>query len=156
MLGDGRLDLVPSFDHGSSLGGNLSESTRATIAAGDFDPNLMKSAFWNNVGRVNPIQAFEIAADLYPDAAQIWLERVVQIDSDQIVAIFDRVPNERITATAAKFAQDLLEANRDRILSNFVARETSELSLLSDIPATTIELTDDLEDAEADDLSLGG
>ena len=43
------------------------------------------------------------------------------------------------------------------ILSNFMTRETSELSLLSDIPAaTTIELTDDREDTEADDLSLGG
>ena len=69
-------------------------------------------------------------------------------------AIFDRVPDRRITATAAKFAQDLLEANRDRILSNFVARETSEFSLLLDIPATITKLTDDREDA--DDLSLGG
>ena len=154
MLGDGRLDLVPSFDHGSSLGGNLSESTRATIAASDFDPNLMKSAFWNNAGRVNPIQAFEIAANLYPDAAQIWLGRLIQIDLDRIEAIFERIPVERISPLAAKFAQDLLEANRDRILSNFVARETSEFSLLLDIPATIAKITDDREDA--DDLSLGG
>jgi hypothetical protein len=153
MLGDGRLDLVPSFDHGSSLGGNLSESTRATIAASDFDPNLMKSAFWNNAGRVNPIQAFEIAANLYPDAAQIWRGRLLQIDLDR-EAIFDRIPVERISPLAAKFAQDLLEANRDRILSNFVARETSEFSLLLDIPATITKLTDDRKDA--DDLSLGG
>lgn len=154
MLGDGRLDLVPSFDHGSSLGGNLSESTRTTIAASDFDPNLMKSAFWHNTGRVNPIQAFEIAANLYPDAAQIWLRRLLQIDLDRIEAIFDRIPVERISPLAAKFAQDLLAANRDRILSNFVARETSEFSLLLDIPATITKLTDDREDA--DDLSLGG
>jgi hypothetical protein len=153
MLGDGRLDLVPSFDHGSSLGGNLSESTRATIAASDFDPNLMKSAFWNNAGRVNPIQAFEIAANLYPDAAQIWRGRLLQIDLDR-EAIFDRIPVERISPLAAKFAQDLLEANRDRLLSNFVARETSEFSLLLDIPATITKLTDDRKDA--DDLSLGG
>jgi DNA-binding GntR family transcriptional regulator len=66
---------------------------------------------------------------LYPNAAQIWLERFIQIDFDQIEAIFgactssynDRVPDERITATAAKFAQDLLDANRDQLLSNFVA-----------------------------------
>ena len=154
MLGDGRLDLVPSFDHGSSLGGNLSESTRATIAASDFDPNLMKSAFWNNAGRVNPIQAFKIAVNLYSDAAQIWRGRLLQIDLDRIEGVFDRVPDERITATAAKFAQDLLEANRNRILSNFVARETSEFSLLLDIPATITKLTDDREDA--DNLSLGG
>jgi hypothetical protein len=153
MLGDGRLDLVPSFDHGSSLGGNLSKSTRSTIAASDFDPNLMKSAFWNNAGRVNPIQAFEIAANLYPDAAQIWRGRLLQIDLERIEAIFDRIPVERISPLAAKFAQDLLGANRNRILSNFVARETSEFSLLLDIPATITKLTDDREDA--DDLSLG-
>ncbi|MCY7368540.1 MAG: hypothetical protein LH474_10360 [Chamaesiphon sp.] len=156
MLGDGRLDLVPSFDHGSSLGGNLSESTRATIAASNFDPNLMKSAFWNNAGRVNPIQAFEIAANLYPDAAQIWLERLIQIDSDQIEAIFDRVPSERITATNAKFAQDLLDANRDRISSYFMAKQTTESPLLSDVRATAIDPIEQQSDSDTDDLSLGG
>jgi hypothetical protein len=156
MLGDGRLDLVPSFDHGSSLGGNLSESTRVTIAASDFDPNLMKSAFWNNAGRVNPIQAFEIAANLYPDAAQIWLGRLIQIDLDRIEAIFDRIPVERIRPLAAKFAQDLLESNRDRISSYFLAKQTTESPLLSDVRATAIDPIEQQSDSDTDDLSLGG
>jgi hypothetical protein len=115
MVVDGRLDLVPSFDHGSSLGGNLSESTRATIAASGFAPNLMKSAFWNNTERVDPIQAFEIAVRLYPQI--VWQQRLKAITPTQIQDIFARIPEGRITAAAAKFAIDLLESNRQTLAS---------------------------------------
>ncbi len=115
MVVDGRLDLVPSFDHGSSLGGNLSESTRATIAASGFAPNLMKSAFWNNTERVDPIQAFEIAVRLYPQI--FWQQRLKAITPTQIQDIFDRIPEGRITAAAAKFAIDLLAFNRQALAS---------------------------------------
>mgnify|MGYP003551725447 FL=1 len=115
MVVDGRLDLVPSFDHGSSLGGNLSESTRATIAASGFAPNLMKSAFWNNTERVDPIQAFEIAVRLYPQI--VWQQRLKAITPTQINDIFARIPEGRITPAAAKFAIDLLESNRQTLAS---------------------------------------
>ena len=115
MVVDGRLDLVPSFDHGSSLGGNLSESTRATIAASGFAPNLMKSAFWNNTERVDPIQAFEIAVRLYPQI--VWQQRLKAITSTQIQDILARIPEGRITAAAAKFAIDLLASNRQTLAS---------------------------------------
>ncbi len=115
MVVDGRLDLVPSFDHGSSLGGNLSESTRATIAASGFAPNLMKSAFWNNTERIDPIQAFEIAVRLYPQI--FWQQRLKAITPTQIQDIFDRIPEGRITAAAAKFAIDLLAFNRQALAS---------------------------------------
>jgi hypothetical protein len=115
MVVDGRLDLVPSFDHGSSLGGNLSESTRATIAASGFAPNLMKSAFWNNTERVDPIQAFEIAVRLYPQI--VWQQRLKAITPTQIQDIFARIPEGRITPAAAKFAIDLLESNFQTLAS---------------------------------------
>ena len=115
MVVDGRLDLVPSFDHGSSLGGNLSESTRATIAASGFAPNLMKSAFWNNTERIDPIQAFEIAVRLYPQI--VWQQRLKAITPTQIQDIFARIPEGRITAAAAKFAIDLLASNRQTLAS---------------------------------------
>ena len=153
QLVEDRVELAPTFDHGKALGATMSEVTRDRMSVESYN-KFLESGFWRNNRKISTFAAFEIAAALYPDAAKIWLERLIQIDSDQIEAIFNRVPNELITATAAKFAQDLLAANRDRILSNFVARETSELSLLSDIPATTLELTDDQEDAESEDLSL--
>jgi hypothetical protein len=115
MVVDGRLDLVPSFDHGSSLGGNFSESTRATIATSSFAPNLMKSAFWNNTERIDPIQAFEIAVRLYPQI--VWQQRLKAITSTQINEIFDRIPEGRITPAAAKFAIDLLDFNRQALAS---------------------------------------
>lgn len=144
MLGDGRLDLVPSFDHGSSLGGNLSESTRATIAAGDFDPNLMKSAFWNNAGRVNPIQAFEIAANLYPNAASIWQQRLATITPEQVNEIFDRLPRDRITVAAKQFAKQVIDLGRKQILSLQLSDERN----LSQKPKSLADLNEPEVEAE--------
>jgi hypothetical protein len=135
------------------MGATMSEVTRDRMSVESYN-RFLESGFWQNDRKISTFATFEVAADLYAVAAKIWLERLVQIDANRIAAIFDRIPDERITATAAKFAQDLLEANRDRLLSNFVARETSEFSLLLDISATITKLTDDREDA--DDLSLGG
>ena len=115
MVVDGRLDLVPSFDHGSSLGGNLSESTRATIAASGFAPNLMKSAFWNNTERIDPIQAFEIAVRVNPQI--VWQQRLNAITPTQVNDIFNRIPEGRITPAAAKFAIDLLASNHQTLAS---------------------------------------
>jgi hypothetical protein len=115
MLVNRRLDLVPSFDHGSSLGGNLSEATRAMITASGFAPNLMKSAFWNNTERIDPVQAFEIAVKLYPQI--VWQQRLATVTPTQIHAIFDRIPEGRITPTSAKFARMLIWHNQERILS---------------------------------------
>jgi hypothetical protein len=115
MVIDGRLDLVPSFDHGSSLGGNFSQSMRTMIATSGFAPNLMKSAFWNNTERIDPIQAFEIAVKLYPQI--VWQQRLKAITATQIKDIFDRIPEGRITPAAAKFAIDLLESNRQALAS---------------------------------------
>jgi hypothetical protein len=115
MVVNGRLDLVPSFDHGVSLGGNLSESTRVTISENNFDPDLMKSAFWNNTERINPLQAFEIATRLYPQV--IWQQRIDRITPIQIRDIFNRLPNERITPAASRFATDLLEFNRHQLIA---------------------------------------
>jgi hypothetical protein len=152
-LVEDRVELAPTFDHGKAMGATMSEVTRDRMSVESYN-RFLESGFWQNDRKISTFTAFEVAADLYPVAAKIWLERLVQLDDNRIAAIFDRVPDERITATAAKFAQDLLEANRDLILSNFVARETSEFSLLLDIPATITKLTDDRKDA--DDLSLGG
>ena len=115
MVVDGRLDLVPSFDHGSSLGGNLSESRRVTISKSGFAPKLIKSAFWNNTERIDPIQAFEIAVRLYPQI--VWQQRLKAITPTQIQDIFARIPEGRITAAAAKFASDLLASNRQTLAS---------------------------------------
>jgi hypothetical protein len=131
MLVNRRLDLVPSFDHGSSLGGNLSEATRGMITASDFAPNLMKSAFWNNTERIDPVQAFEIAVKLYPQI--VWQQRLKAITSTQINDIFDRIPEGRITPSAAKFAIDLLEFNRQELLlvyDKYIAESTRKYEQL--------------------------
>jgi hypothetical protein len=100
------------------MGATMSEVTRDRMSVESYN-QFLESGFWQNDRKISTFAAFEIAADLYPDAAKIWLERLVQIDANLIAAIFDRIPDERITAIVAKFPQDLLEASRDRILSDF-------------------------------------
>jgi hypothetical protein len=48
------------------------------------------------------------------------------------------------------------DANRDRISSYFVAKQTTESPLLSDVRGTAIESIEQESDSESDDLSLGG
>lgn len=86
-----------------------------TISKSGFAPKLIKSAFWNNTERIDPIQAFEIAVRLYPQI--VWQQRLKAITPTQIQDIFARIPEGRITAAAAKFASDLLASNRQTLAS---------------------------------------
>jgi hypothetical protein len=106
-----QIELIPSFDHGLSLGGtdkiNLSVERYAS---------RYKSPFQGNNQQLSTFSVFDRAAKLYPDAAIIWLEQLSIVTSAQINEIFDRIPEERITPAAARFAIDLLEFNRQELL----------------------------------------
>jgi hypothetical protein len=117
MVIDGRLDLVPSFDHGMSLGGNLSESARKSIVSSNFDSDLLRSAFWENERRIEPIRAFEIAGRLYPQSEEIWLQQLQAIDLESIRGILDRIPITIITPNLTKFALTLFTFNYYKLLS---------------------------------------
>jgi hypothetical protein len=115
--------LCPTFDHGDSLGVKLSAQDREVS---NFEhPALIESCWWENItidGRVesaeiSSIRAFTTAAKLYPDAARIWQEQLTQVTSTRIREIFERVPDDRITPTAAKFALDLLDFNRHKLIA---------------------------------------
>jgi hypothetical protein len=115
--------LCPTFDHGDSLGVKLLAESRST---GDFqDPKLVESCWWQNLtveGRVEAveisnIEAFNIAAELRPMAAIIWLKMLTQIKTDDIHAIFEQLPAERIDRITSQFAIDLLDFNIQNLLS---------------------------------------
>jgi hypothetical protein len=66
---------------------------------------------------ISTAEAFAIAAEFYPKAAQIWQEKLRSISREQIDEIFDRIPEGRITPIADRFARQLLEYNREKIRS---------------------------------------
>ena len=78
------------------------------------------SAFYRDVNDKKPLRTFELFNELanrYPATAQVWLNRLASISKENIDLILQAVPQTRISPIAAKFAQDILIFNRDRLLS---------------------------------------
>jgi hypothetical protein len=107
-----RLELIPSFDHGLSLG-----STDRINLPVDRYAHRFKSPFQSRTQQqLSTFSACEIAAQLYPDAAKIWQERIKQVTPAQIAEIFDCIPAARITPAATRFAINLLAYNQQKII----------------------------------------
>jgi len=119
--------LSPTYDHASSLGRNESDETRkqrlTTTDAGfsvDAYVARCKSCLYAGVTDKKPLKtlgAFCEAAKLYPDAAHIWLALLERVSSNDTLKLFERIPDDRISSTAIEFAQAMLTANRNRLLT---------------------------------------
>ena len=116
MSVNNQIELIPSFDHGLSLGSTDEDEDKLTIPLSDYVNRYSQSCFQEGYNKVPNLTVFDRAAQLYPDAARIWQERLAQVKIAQITDIFDRIPEGRITPIAAKFAVDLLTYNRERIM----------------------------------------
>jgi len=111
--------LAPSYDHASSLGRDLSDRQRQKRSVEAY-ANKCFSAFYGSVDDKKPlktIDVFDCAARRFPNAAHIWLERLESISKANILDIFNRIPNTRISPIAAEFAQKILEFNQHRLLN---------------------------------------
>jgi hypothetical protein len=113
---DDRLELIPSFDHGISLGSTDEDENKPLLSLSDYLNRYSQSCFQAGYNKLPNLTIFEQAAQLYPQAAQIWLNKLAQIDPEQINQIFERIPEGRITPTAATFAKGLIEYNRTELL----------------------------------------
>jgi hypothetical protein len=81
---------------------------------------LAGTAFYGSVDDKKPlktIDVFDCAARRFPNAAHIWLERLESISKANILDIFNRIPNTRISPIAAEFAQKIIEFNQHRLLN---------------------------------------
>jgi hypothetical protein len=117
MSVDDRLELVPSYDHGLSLGSTDEDDDKLNVELSDYVNRYSQSCFQEGYNKVPNLTVFDRAAKLYPEAAQIWLERLKAITPEQINEIFDCIPEGRITPVAATFAKDLLAYNIEQLLS---------------------------------------
>jgi hypothetical protein len=116
MSVNGQIELIPSFDHGLSLGSTDEDEDKLKILLSDYVNRYSQSCFQEGYNKLPTLTVFEQCARLYPNAAKIWQSKLKQLNLNQIIEIFDRLPSERITPTAAKFAKDLLTYNHRRIL----------------------------------------
>jgi hypothetical protein len=132
--------LCPTFDHGDSLGVKLLAESRSI--SNFQDPKLIESCWWQNLTvegqveavEISNIEAFNIASKLRPMAAIKWLEVLTRIEIEDIRVIFEQLPAERIDQVSSRFAIDLLDFNRQNLLSR------SELLIIAQ---TNIDVQED-------------
>lgn len=111
--------LAPTYDHASSLGRELSDESRQKRSVEAY-ANKCFSAFYLSVGDSKPlknIDVFTYVAHHHPKATNIWLERLSNITSANILEIFARLPSQIISPIAIDFAQKILEYNQRRLLN---------------------------------------
>jgi hypothetical protein len=119
-----RLELIPTYDHGYSLGVHLDDAKKSNHSISRFLIETSSDFRDSDDGtlllesdRILCSDVFEQAAKLCPEAAAIWQQQLAKITPQQIQDIIDRVPSDRITPTSAKFARMLIWHNQERILS---------------------------------------
>jgi hypothetical protein len=62
-------------------------------------------------------QAFATAATLRPMAARVWLEKLRQVRSADIIKILAQIPTERINSALRQFTIVLLDFNSGKLQS---------------------------------------
>lgn len=114
--------LAPTYDHGSSLGRELLDSKRESIFADGFVENYIKksrSAMYRTVNDKKALlnlEAFQIIAERYPQAAITWLKKLAQISPDDIKETLIKVPESRLSPISCKFTHEILIRNQIHLL----------------------------------------
>jgi hypothetical protein len=62
------------------------------------------------------LDVFREASKLRPLPARAWVERLSRISDNHVTDIFDRIPTDRISNVARRFAMKMLELNQKRLL----------------------------------------
>ena len=123
-----RRHLAPTFDHASSLGCHLRDEDRrnrlGTTDAGftvEAYADRARSALYRNDSSPRPMktmETFELAAEMWPKAARVWLDRLSAVREGQMGIVLEYVPSSRISQAAADFARRLLLHNRGRLMAH--------------------------------------
>lgn len=120
---ENRFYLAPTYDHGSSLGRELLDSKRKSIFANGSVTNYIqnsRSAMYRTVNDKKALlnlEVFQIAANRYPDATKVWLQKLADISPDDITELLFKVPETRLSPIAREFTQQILLQNQIRLLN---------------------------------------
>ena len=121
-----RKILCPSYDHGSSLGRELSDDRRKeAVTTADHNRSLARycekcpSRFFPEDGQrcLSPTQAFRIAAADRPDAAKFWLQRLESVDLSDVQARVDHLPDPPLSRAAGRFVLAILQYQQQQLLA---------------------------------------
>ncbi len=114
--------LALSYDHGSSLGRELSDEQRDRRLAGDRVGEYVERGrggiFWSSAdGRgSSPLQLVRLGAGLHPDLLHMAVSAVHSLDNASLCSVVDRVPDDLMTSHARSFAFEMMRYCREHIL----------------------------------------
>jgi hypothetical protein len=120
------LRLAPSFDHGASLARNLTDDERKDrLRSKDIGRQIphfsqrARSSFYRepkDARALSTFEAFQEFARRTPDAARTWLDTLGGVTEEEICAIIDKVPGERMSPITKEFTTQLILINQNRLL----------------------------------------
>lgn len=117
-----RLQLAPTFDHASSLGRELTDEARERfIQEKTIERYIRKGKggiFENQEAKhgMSPMALAHLLANRYPELFHVWHGRVKQLTEEDFDFLLNRVPENRMSAAARKFAFAFLTTSRKLIL----------------------------------------
>lgn len=124
----GDKHLAPSYDHGASLARNESDMTRQTrLESTDIGQKIetyvkrAKSQFQNSETgkRLKLLEAFRLYGLMENQAALTWLNKLKEINHDQIKSIIDKVPDKLMSDVAKRFTLELIICNKENLLQMY-------------------------------------
>jgi hypothetical protein len=112
---DGRKELLPTYDHGLSLGVRMPED-KLPLDLTDFSGSVRSSIQGEIGGALSMNGLASCLLELRPESATFWIDRIESIDRAAIEETFARMPDGWIGDDRAAFTIDLLVASRDRLV----------------------------------------
>jgi hypothetical protein len=112
-----QLSVAPSFDHASSLGRELLDASRVELLrnnrVGQYVRHGRGGIYLRTTDRhgPSPLYLVEVAARAHPDYFRPTLQNLAGVHLDQLCAVTDEVPLDRMSAPAKEFARTMLTYN---------------------------------------------
>ncbi len=124
-----RLEVIlaPSYDHGSSLGKELTDARRDLLLAeqrvGRYSERGRGKIFRSESDShgASPVELARVARSQYPKLFAVAVEDLKLLRSDKLEAIFDRIPTGWVSEASRKFAVELMTYNCQEL--NLLQRE---------------------------------
>jgi hypothetical protein len=112
---DGRSELLPTFDHGLSLGVRMPEDKLPSDVTA-FSRDCPSSIQSKVSGMLTMDGLARRLLELRPEAARSWIDQILAIESRIIRETIESIPQGWISDARVEFTIEYLEASSDRLM----------------------------------------
>ncbi|WP_139851490.1 HipA domain-containing protein [Acinetobacter pullicarnis] len=126
---DGTFHLALTFDHGASLGKNITDKEKEErLNTHDHQYSVKaysakaRSWFFLNTqkkSRLKVMQALSEMGRYHPLAYREWVKRLELVDDILFLGVIERIPASLMSQISKKFAFEMIKSNKRTIIENF-------------------------------------